>query len=177
MADYEQNGASRWGYLTSISIRNTTLWIGVTLAFLAFLPAVYFVERQSMFEIVDGLVTGAAIGVMVGYFKAAWHAVKLPSHKLVSADYLVVGVIMIAFFGAVRFAGQWYWRAMSKPNWWIDSPMLLMTTVGIMIGLFLILMTTSSEKGILLPKAYLKASWLFALSLGIGAVMIWAGWG
>jgi len=174
MAD---NGDSRWREFTSISMKNTTLWAAVAVIFALFIPAVYFVERQTMFEIVDGLLTGAAIGVMVGYFRAAWHAVRLPSHKLVSADYLVVGVIMIAFFGAIRFAGQWYWRALNKPNWWIDSPTLLMTTIGITIGLFLILMTTSSEKGVLLPKAYLKASWLFALSLSIGAVMIWAGWG
>jgi len=174
MAD---NGESRWRELTSISMKNTTLWAVVALIFLAFVPAVYVVERQSMFEIVDGLLTGAAIGVMVGYFRAAWHAVRLPSHRLVSADYLVVGIILIAFFGAIRFAGQWYWRALGKPNWWIDSTTLLMTTIGITIGLFLVLMTTSSEKGVLLPKAYFKAGWLILLSLGIGVTMILVGFG
>jgi len=168
---------TRWRELAEGSVRNTTLWLVIAIAFVAFIPPVLLVDRQSMFEVVDGLCVGSAVGVMVGYARAAWHAVRLPSHRLVSADYLVCGVIMVAFFGAIRFAGQWYWRAVNKPNWWIDSATLLFTTIGITIGLFLILMTTSSEKGVLLPRAYVKASWLFALSLGIAAIMIYSGWG
>jgi uncharacterized BrkB/YihY/UPF0761 family membrane protein len=168
---------TRWKEVAGGSLRNTTLWIAIILVFLAFIPAALLVERQTMFEIIDGLCVGASVGVMVGYARAAWHAVKLPSHRLASADYLVCGVIMVAMFGAIRFGAQWAWRAQNKPDYWIDSAVLLIGTFGIVVGLFLILMTTSSKKGILLPAAYFRAGWLFTISLGIAALMIWAGWG
>jgi len=158
-------------------IKNTTLWLIIAVVFALFVPAMFMVERQTMFEIVDGLCVGASIGVLIGYGRSAWNAVKLPAHELISADYLVVGVGMITLCGAVRFGAQWFWRANGKPDWWIDSPALLLATFGIVIGLFLILMTTSSKKGILVPAAYFRASGLFVLSLAIAAVLIWLGWG
>jgi hypothetical protein len=47
-----------------------------------------------MFEIVDGLCVGASVGVLVGYARSAWNALRLPSHELISADYLVVGIAL-----------------------------------------------------------------------------------
>jgi hypothetical protein len=158
-------------------VKNTTLWLIIAVALAIFIPPMLFVERQTMFEIIDGLCVGASVGVLVGYARSAWNALRLPPHELISADYLVVGIAMVTLCGAIRFGGQWYWRALNKPNWWIDSPILLVTTLGIVGGLFLILMTTSSKKGILLPAAYFRAGWLFALSFGIAATLIWAGWG
>lgn len=159
------------------NVQNTTLWRFIAAAMVAFVPPLLLVERQTMFEIVDGLCVGACVGVLLGYGRSAWHAIKLPPHDLISGDYLVVGIGMVTLGGAVRFGGQWYWRAMGKPDWWIDSPVLLVATVGIVAGLFLILMTTSSKKGVLVPSAYFRASGLFVTSLAIATILIWAGWG
>ena len=99
-----------------LHLKNTTLlWI-ILIILVLFAPAIYFMDRQDMFEIVDGLAAGAAIGTIFRYAKPSWEALKLPARELRSGDYLVTGITMICIGGGTRLLGQWYWRANDKPQ-------------------------------------------------------------
>jgi hypothetical protein len=158
-------------------LRNTTLIVMLIGGFLLFLPASLLLPRRSLFEILDGLCVGAAIGVFIGYSRAAWRALKLPSHRLVSGDYLVVGIVIVCASAAAIFAGQWLWRAGDKPNWIIDSLILAYTRIGIAFGLILILATNFSEHGILIVGAYRRTALLVAVSIFIAGVLVGIGLG
>jgi len=161
----------------TLNIRNTTLWLLLTAVFSAFFPPMFLVERQSMFEIADALLCGAAFGFFVGSAPSSWSILKLPSHSLRPHDYFIFGSNLVSLFGTCRFLGQWYWRAAGKPEWWIDSAWLLFTTIGMSLGFFMMMISTTSDKGVLLPQGYVKTSALFALSGAVAAILIWAGWG
>jgi hypothetical protein len=158
-------------------IRNTTLWIVIAAAFAVFIPPIVLVSRQSMYEVADALLCGAALGFFVGSSPASWDVLKLPSHSIKAHEYFIVGSNLVSLFATSRFGGQWYWRATDKPEWWIDSIPLLLTTIGMSLGFFMMMISTTSDKGVLLPQGYFKTSALFALSGAIAAVLIWAGWG
>lgn len=159
-------------------IKNTTLWLGILLVFLAFAPAVHWVERQSMFEIADGLLVGAGLGCIIRWGPAAWKAIMPPIHELRAADHLVVGLGLV-FCGLIfRFAGQWYWRAMDKPDWFINSSILLYFTLAITIGLYLLMMPTFTENGGKLTVAAAPKTFaIMAVSLVSSILLICSGWG
>ncbi len=159
-------------------IKNTTLWAVVLLCFLLFVPAIEWVERQSMFEIVNGLIMGAGVGCFIRWAPAAWKALKPPIHELRAADYLVVGLGMVCIGLILRFGGQWYWRANDQPAWFINSSLLLYFTVAIMIGLYLLMIPTFTENGGRLSIAAApKTVAIWSISLSCSILMIWAGWG
>lgn len=158
-------------------VKNTTLWFAIILLFILVSPSVYAADRQNMFEIVDALAVGGALGCLVRWGPAAWNALKPPIHGLRAADYLVVGIGMVCIGGATRLAGQWYWRAAGKPDWWIDSAWLLYCTISITFGYYLLLIPTFTSHGGLTISTVPKILGLFLLSLGVGIVLIWAGWG
>jgi hypothetical protein len=159
------------------NVKNITLWVVITIVFVLFSPAVAWVERQTMFEVVDALAVGGALGAAVRWGPAAWKALKPPVHSLIPADFLVVGLGFICIGGAARFGGQWYWRASDKPNWWIDSVPLLYFTIIVVIGLFLVMATTYSEKGAVSIGAFRRTIFLVCASITVAVVLVWAGWG
>ena len=72
--------------------------------------------------------------------------------------------------------GQWYWRAMDKPAWWIDSPVLIYCTIFIVIGMFMLVATTFSERGSLVVGAYKRTLAIVLFSLAVTGILIWIGW-
>ena len=159
------------------SLRSTSLSAFILLAFLTFAPFLYFADRQIVFEVSDALIAGFSVGAFIRFAPAAWQALKLPAHDLHSGDILCVGVSFLCVGGIARFIGQWYWRAMDKPNWWIDSPILAYTTLILGIGYCLIQATTFSDRGVLVKGAGIRTSYVGLLSLGVAIVLIWLGWG
>lgn len=157
-------------------ISNVAVWLLLLLAFVACIPAIHLIDRQSMFEIVDGLAVGGAIGALIRWGPAAWNALWPPARNLKASDLLSVGVALLAIGGALRLGYQWYWRASDKPNYIIDSVMMLYFTIVVVFGYFLLLVPTFSSDGVYLEKPW-KSGLLAALSLALSVLIIWAGWG
>jgi fluoride ion exporter CrcB/FEX len=157
-------------------ISNVAIWVLILLALLSFIPAIHFIDRQSMFEIVDGLAVGGAAGALIRWGPAAWNALWPPARSLRASDVLSIGIAMLAIGGALRLGMQWYWRANDKHDSIIDSVPMVVITLIVVVGYFLTLVPTFSSDGIYLEKPW-KTALLAATSVIISAIIIWAGWG
>jgi uncharacterized membrane protein YagU involved in acid resistance len=157
-------------------ISNVAIWVLILIACLCFIPFIHFVDRQSMFEIVDGLAVGGAIGAMIRWGPSAWFALWPPARTLKASDVLSIGIALLAVGGAARLATQWYWRANDKAASVIDSVTLLYFTIIVAVGYFLTLVPTFSSDGIYLEKPW-KTGLLVIISLTISCLIIWSGWG
>jgi hypothetical protein len=157
-------------------ISNVALWILLLAAMAALAPAVYFIDRQTMFEIVDGLAVGGGIGALIRWGPAAWAALWPPARTLRASDLLSVGIGLLAIGGALRLGWQWYWRASNKPDGIIDSGPMLAWTILVVFGYFLILVPTFSSDGVYLERPW-KTGLLAGISLAISLLIIWVGWG
>jgi hypothetical protein len=157
-------------------ISNVAIWVLILIALVAFIPAIHFIDRQSMFEIVDGLAVGGAVGALIRWGPSAWNALWPPARRLRASDLLSVGIAMLAIGGAFRLGWQWYWRASDKPEVVIDSVSMLYFTIVVVFGYFLVLVPTFSSDGVYLEKPW-KTGLLAAISMAISILIIWAGWG
>jgi hypothetical protein len=157
-------------------ISNVAIWVLILMALASFIPAIHFIDRQSMFEIVDGLAVGGATGALIRWGPAAWNALWPPARSLRASDLLSVGIALLAIGGAARLGMQWYWRANDKQNSIIDSVPMVVITLIVVIGYFLVLVPTFSSDGVYLERPW-KTGLLAAISLAISAIIIWAGWG
>jgi fluoride ion exporter CrcB/FEX len=157
-------------------ISNVGVWVLILLALASFIPAIHFIDRQSMFEIVDGLAVGGAIGALIRWGPAAWNALWPPARNLKAYDLLAVGIALLALGGAARLGMQWYWRANDKHDSIIDSVPMVVITLVVVVGYFLTLVPTFSSDGVYLERPW-KSGLLALLSLAISVLIIWAGWG
>jgi fluoride ion exporter CrcB/FEX len=157
-------------------ISNVAIWVLILLALASFIPAIHFIDRQSMFEIVDGLAVGGAIGALIRWGPSAWNALWPPARNLRASDLLSIGIAMLAIGGALRLGMQWYWRANNKHDSIIDSAPMVVITLVVVVGYFLVLVPTFSSDGVYLERPW-KTGLLAAISLAISALIIWAGWG
>jgi hypothetical protein len=80
-------------------ISNVALWILILLACAALIPVTVLIDRQSMFEIVDGLAVGGAVGAIIRWGPSAWNALWPPARTLRASDLLSVGVALLALGG------------------------------------------------------------------------------
>jgi fluoride ion exporter CrcB/FEX len=157
-------------------ISNVGIWVLILLALLSFIPAINFIDRQSMFEIVDGLAVGGAVGALIRWGPAAWNALWPPARNLKAYDLLSVGIALLSIGGALRLGAQWYWRANDKHDSIIDSVPMVVITLLVVVGYFLVLVPTFSTEGVYLEKPW-KSGLLAAISLAISVLIIWSGWG
>jgi len=157
-------------------ISNVGIWVLILLSLASFIPAIHFVDRQSMFEIADGLAVGGAVGALIRWGPAAWNALWPPARSLKAYDLLSVGIAMLALGGATRLGMQWYWRANDKHDSIIDSVPMVVITLLVVVGYFLVLVPTFSTEGVYLERPW-KTGLLAAISLAISLLIIWAGWG
>jgi hypothetical protein len=157
-------------------ISNVGIWVLILLALLSFIPALHFLDRQSMFEIVDGLAVGGAVGALIRWGPAAWNALWPPARNLKAYDLLSVGIALLSIGGALRLGAQWYWRANDKHDSIIDSVPMVIITLLVVVGYFLVLVPTFSTEGVYLERPW-KSGLLAVISLAISALIIWSGWG
>jgi fluoride ion exporter CrcB/FEX len=157
-------------------ISNVAIWVLILLALLSFIPAIRFLDRRSMFEIVDGLAVGGAIGALIRWGPAAWNALWPPARTLKAYDLLSVGIAMLSVGGAFRLAMQWYWRSNDKRDSIIDSVPMVVITLLVVVGYFLVLVPTFSTEGVYLERPW-KSGLLALISIAISVLIIWAGWG
>src|SRR4051794_41630170 len=102
-------------------ISNVGIWVLILLSLASFIPAIHFVDRQSMFEIADGLAVGGAVGALIRWGPAAWNALWPPARNLKAYDLLSVGIALLSIGGALRLGAQWYWRGKNKNQFNIFS--------------------------------------------------------
>lgn len=157
-------------------ISNVAVWFLLLIAFGIFIPIVYFVNIQSLFEIADGLAVGFAGGALIRWGPAAWNALWPPARTLRASDLLSVGISLLAIGGALRLGAQWYWRAADKQNSIIDSVPMLYFTIIVVLGYSLVLVPTFSSNGVYLERPW-KTALLAAISIAVSILIIWAGWG
>jgi UPF0716 family protein affecting phage T7 exclusion len=157
-------------------VSNVGIWVLILLALASFIPAIHFIDRQSMFEIVDGLAVGGAIGALIKWGPAAWNALWPPARTLKAYELLSIGIALLAIGGSVRLGMQWYWRANDKMDSIIDSVAMVVITLIVVIGYFLVLVPTFSTDGVYLERPW-KSGLLATISIAISILIIWAGWG
>jgi hypothetical protein len=157
-------------------ISNVAIWVLILAALASFIPAIHFIDRQSMFEIVDGLAVGGAAGALIRWGPAAWNALWPPARSLRASDVLSIGIAMLAIGGSLRLGMQWYWRANDKQDSIIDSVPMVVITLVVVVGYFLTLVPTFSSDGIYLEKPW-KTGLLVGISILISVIIIWSGWG
>jgi hypothetical protein len=157
-------------------ISNVAIWVLILAALASFIPAIHFIDRQSMFEIVDGLAVGGAAGALIRWGPAAWNALWPPARSLRASDVLSIGIAMLAIGGSLRLGMQWYWRANDKQDSIIDSVPMVVITLVVVVGYFLTLVPTFSSDGIYLEKPW-KTGLLAGISILISVIIIWSGWG
>jgi hypothetical protein len=157
-------------------ISNVAIWVLILAALASFIPAIHFIDRQSMFEIVDGLAVGGAAGALIRWGPAAWNALWPPARSLRASDVLSIGIAMLAIGGSLRLGMQWYWRANDKQDSIIDSVPMVVITLVVVVGYFLTLVPTFSSDGIYLEKPW-KTGLLAGISIAISVIIIWSGWG
>jgi hypothetical protein len=159
-----------------LEISNVAIWVLLLIAFALFIPAIHYIDRQSMFEIVDGLAVGGAVGALIRWGPVAWNALWPPARMLKAYDLLSIGIGLLAIGGALRLGWQWYWRASNKPDAIIDSIAILYFTIVIVFGYFLVLVPTFSTDGVYLERPW-RSMLLILTSVAISILIIWAGWG
>src|SRR3954465_11173985 len=93
-------------------ISNVGIWVLILLALMSFIPAIHYIDRQSMFEIVDGLAVGGAVGAPLRWGPAPWNALWPPARTLKAYPPPAVGIGLLAIGGSLRLGWQWYWRAL-----------------------------------------------------------------
>jgi hypothetical protein len=157
-------------------ISNVAIWVLILMALASFIPAIHFIDRQSMFEIVDGLAVGGAAGALIRWGPSAWNALWPPARTLRASDLLSIGIALLAIGGSFRLGMQWYWRANDKQDSIIDSVPMVVITLVVTLGYFLVLGPTFSSDGVYLERPW-KTGLLAAISLAISAIIIWSGWG
>jgi hypothetical protein len=73
------------------TIYNTTLLAYLAVAWLLFIPVVFFTPRLDLFEITNAICFCAGLGFCLGYIVPFWDAIKLPPRTMNSAHLLVTG--------------------------------------------------------------------------------------
>jgi hypothetical protein len=172
-----QAAETGWRGKVETQVKSTSLLFFILFSFAAFGLFLYLADRQTVYEVSDALIAGFSVGSFMRFAPAGWNAIKLPVHNLHSGDFLVVGINFLCVGGILRFIGQWYWRAMDKPNWWIDSPALAFTTAILGVGYCLVQATTFTDRGVLVRGAGLRTGYVGVVSVAVAACLIWAGWG
>jgi membrane protease YdiL (CAAX protease family) len=158
-------------------ISNFTVWLSLALVVLLFVPFVAFIPRQSFFEGLNAICMAVAAGVMVGYGKPAWTTMRLPIHKVDSAELLVVGIVVCSLAIVGIFGGLWLWRALDKPDYVIDSVEFAFTRWLFAFGAFTVLVSAQSSNGAVNGRAYGKAGLVVAAAVFVAATLISLGIG
>jgi hypothetical protein len=158
-------------------IRNTTLWLLVLVGYAVFLPALFLLPRQILFEVTDAVIVACAVGVCIGYAPETWRAMKLPPHDMTTAHYAVVAVFILCAGCSIVFGGQWVWRAFGKPAWIIDTPILAFSRWVVASGMIMAFATNWSVGGIITVGGYRRTAALVVGATIIAAIAVGFGLG
>jgi hypothetical protein len=135
---------------------NTTMLAFIALAVLLFIPLEMAVKRLDLFELVNALCMAASFGFCVGYASAFWQAIRLPVHRMTTAHMFVTGAWIMHFSAMQIFGIQFIWRLDGQPTGMLDSVYVAFTRWQFAIGVVIMMATSFSKHGDLLPGTYGK---------------------
>jgi hypothetical protein len=143
------------------TIYNTTLLAYLAVAWLLFIPVVFFTPRLDLFEITNAICFCAGLGFCLGYIVPFWDAIKLPPRTMNSAHLLVTGAWITCFAAMQVFALQFFWRLWGRPDILVNSPYVAFTRWQLATGLAIMMATSFSKHGNIEPSGYARtAAWV-----------------
>lgn len=135
---------------------NTTMLAFITIAALFFIPLELLVKRLDFFELMNALCMAASFGFCIGYGPAFWEAIRLPIHRMTTAHMFVTGAFIMHFSAIQIFGIQFLWRLAGQPPGMLDSMYVAFTRWQFAIGVIVMMATSFSRHGDLLPGTYGK---------------------
>lgn len=135
---------------------NTTMLAFITIAALLFIPLEMIITRLDFFELMNALCMAASFGFCIGYASAFWQAIRLPVHRMTTAHMFVTGAFIMHFSAIQIFGIQFLWRLAGQPPGMLDSIYVAFTRWQFAIGVVIMMATSFSKHGDLLPGTYGK---------------------
>jgi hypothetical protein len=152
-------------------IRRSVL-TGAILLWIAFLPFLFWLPRQDLFEVLNAIVFSVATGVCVGYSANLTRVLKQPIYNLDAADALRVGVVVGWGATALVFGILFYWRLVGKEDVVIDSAVSAISRWILITAGTLHLAASGSIDGVVPLKSYLRAGAWVAVGLFMGCIVL-----
>jgi hypothetical protein len=154
------------------SITNTKLLVYLLVAWVLFIPLVFFAKRVDVFEIANAVCFSAGIGFCIGYATPFWGAIRLPPHKMTSAHLLITGAWITCAASVQVFVLQFFWRILDRPEWFIASPYVAFTRWQMATGIAVMMTTAFSKQGDIDPSGYGRAAALVAIGIFLASVAV-----
>lgn len=150
---------------------SNVVWLGLTL-WIGFLPFIYILPRQELFELLNAVVFAIASGVVIGYAPGVWEALRSDIRELRSGDALQIGIAIAWGATAFIFGILWWWRLTGKDSPIIDHGLNAFSRWVLITAGFLHLAASGSVDGRVPLRSYLRAGIMTALGLTMGAIVI-----
>jgi hypothetical protein len=157
--------------------RNTTIWGGLALITVLFVPAVLIMPRQALFEVMDAVCASCAVALCLGYAPTAWKVIRLPIHAVGLGQLLSVGLFLVSLSLSAVFGGLWAWRTLAKPDWIADSIPIAFSRWTLGAGLFTAILINWTTEGKVTIGSYSRSVTLVVGASLVAAVLIWLGMG
>jgi hypothetical protein len=151
---------------------NTTMLLFISIAVLIFIPLEKIVQRLDLFELMNALCMAASFGFCIGYVNAFWQAIRLPVHRMTTAHMFVTGAFIMHFSAIQIFGIQFFWRLAGQPVGMLDTVYVAFTRWQFAIGVVIMMATSFSKHGDLLPGTYGKIAIAAAIVIFIVAAFL-----
>jgi hypothetical protein len=150
---------------------SNVVWLGLIL-WIGFLPFIFLVPRQELFEMLNAIVFAIAAGVVVGYAPGVWQALKSDIRNLRSGDALQIGIAIGWVATAFVFGVLWWWRLSGKDSELIDHGLTAFSRWMLITAGFMHLAASGSVDGRVPLKSYLRAGIMTTVGIILGVVAI-----
>jgi hypothetical protein len=150
---------------------SNVIWLGLIL-WIGFLPFIFLVPRQELFEMLNAILFAIAAGVVVGYAPGVWQALKSDIRNLRSGDALQIGIAIAWAATAIVFAVMWWWRLSGKDSELIDHGFTAFSRWMLITAGFMHLAASGSVDGRVPLKSYLRAGIMTTVGIILGVIAI-----
>jgi hypothetical protein len=151
---------------------NTTMLAFISIALLTFIPLEMVVHRLDFFELMNALCMAASFGFCIGYVNAFWQAVRMPVHRMTTAHMFVTGAFIMHLAAIQIFGVQFLWRLAEQPQGMLDTVYVAFTRWQFAIGVVIMMATSFSRHGDLLPGTYGKIAVAAAVVIFVVAAFL-----
>lgn len=152
--------------------RSASAW-GLICLWALFIPMAYLLERQALFEVMDGIIISLGAGIVFSYGPATLQRLSVPLREHETADLLIIGVFTGALGAGLSFGLLGAWRLAGQPddyiiNWTVTAfPRWILVTSGAML-----LTASNAIQGRVPPRSYLKTGVYIAAGVGLALAAI-----
>jgi hypothetical protein len=149
----------------------SVVWLGFLL-WLSFVPAIWLVPRQELFELLNAVVFSIASGIVVGYAPGVWVALQKPIKALPAGDGLQIGIVLSWAATAMVFGVLYYWRLTGKDSGIVDHGLNAFSRWVLISAGFMHLAAAGSIDSVVPLRAYLRAGILTTIGLVMGTAIL-----